>query len=330
MKKFVKKVIPFILFCLLFMVGVPVCIDPYNVFHYKNLRDNGVEPNQNYIKMKYILSNPNKYDAFMFGSSRVGVIHTENISDLNCYNMAYSLGTPKEHLSNIKTLINNGIVPKIIYLGVDSLSYTVDEEEHYTNPIRCPYEYSVTNPSDFWSLYFNPRNALQSTEVTLEGKHDYSYEGIYNYGWWLDYDSKEQLQKENATVLVGPANHIESTLNDIKEIKRICEENNIELVVFTNPMYELTYNDSVDNLSYFTFLEELAEITSFYNFSSLNYVTTDASNYVDSSHYTAEIGDLIIDNITAKNSNVENLNDFGFYVTNNNVKEVVSELKGEF
>ena len=87
------------------MVIIPIYIDPYNVFHINNVRDNGIEPNANIIKMNKILNEPDKYNAYLFGSSRVGAIHTENISDVNCYNMTYSEGLPQEHLDNIKTFI---------------------------------------------------------------------------------------------------------------------------------------------------------------------------------------------------------------------------------
>ena len=35
---------PFVLWIFLLMVVVPVAIDPYNVFHVENIRDNGIEP----------------------------------------------------------------------------------------------------------------------------------------------------------------------------------------------------------------------------------------------------------------------------------------------
>ena len=77
MKTFLKKIAPFILFILTLEIAVPILVDPYNVFHWKRIRDNGVEPNSNYIKMQYILHNPDKFDSFLFGSSRTGFIDVE-------------------------------------------------------------------------------------------------------------------------------------------------------------------------------------------------------------------------------------------------------------
>ena len=38
------------------------------------------EPNQHYLKVKYVLNYPDKYDSFLFGSSRVGKIDVNKIS----------------------------------------------------------------------------------------------------------------------------------------------------------------------------------------------------------------------------------------------------------
>lgn len=66
MKRFLRKIAPFLLFILILEIAIPMAVDPYNVFHWQKIRDNGVEPNSNYIKMQYILHNPDKFDSFLF------------------------------------------------------------------------------------------------------------------------------------------------------------------------------------------------------------------------------------------------------------------------
>ena len=61
MKSFVKKSIFYAVFCLMVIIIPSVIIDPYNVFHWNNIRNNGVEPNQNYIKTKYVINNPEDF-----------------------------------------------------------------------------------------------------------------------------------------------------------------------------------------------------------------------------------------------------------------------------
>ena len=90
MKRFIKKTLFFILILALISVSVSIYIDPFNVFHPLDIKDNGVEPNKNFIKMTYILNNPDKFDTFIFGSSRVGNIHANNLWGEKAYNMTYS------------------------------------------------------------------------------------------------------------------------------------------------------------------------------------------------------------------------------------------------
>ena len=100
MRRFLRKIAPFVIFILILELAIPMAVDPYNVFHWQKIRDNGVEPNSNYIKMQYILHNPDKFDSFLFGSSRTGFVDVENIPDGKWYNMSYSEGLPAEHLEN--------------------------------------------------------------------------------------------------------------------------------------------------------------------------------------------------------------------------------------
>ena len=54
MKRFIAICSVACALCLLVTIGSSVIIDPYNVFHVENIRDNGVEPNKNYINLKVV------------------------------------------------------------------------------------------------------------------------------------------------------------------------------------------------------------------------------------------------------------------------------------
>jgi len=329
-KKFIQKIVFFGLFCGIFMTAIPVAIDPYNVFHADAIRDNGIEQNSNYIKMNYILENPNKYDSYLFGSSRVGAIHTENIADANCYNMTYSEGLPKEHLDNLKTMVSNGIIPKRIYMGVDSLSYTLSPKEHQTEHSRISYEYAKENPIDFLLLYCDPHMALQSLKTTKQYTPVAGYaERFYNVGWWCEYGRESTINKDNAPTILGIHNLMDETLEYIAEMVAICNDNNIEFIVFTNPMHYIAHYDSGD--IYLEFLEELADITDYYNFSGLNDITLNHCHYVDTSHYNAETGDLMLEFLAGNVPNASLLEQgFGMYVTSENVDDLITLLNSQY
>ena len=328
MKKFCKKAALYIAAIILFDVLFCSCIDPYNVMHVNRIRDNGVEPNKNYIKMSYILRNPDKFDSFVFGSSRVGNIHVENIENERCYNMTTSEGLPEEHLDNIKTLIDAGIIPKRIYVGVDSLSYTREPEVHLTQQLRIPYEYLKADRTRFLKAYFDPEIVGKAyfKEIRKHKPSEAYVERFYNFGWNSDYNRKTSYDFDNAKPDIGPYTRIDETLEAMAGITELCRNNGIELVVFTNPMYSVTYKASLDR-GYLQFLEKLAKITPYYNFSGYNGITTDRNNYIDTSHYTAEVSDMLL-NCMCKGRQYEGLysEGFGMYVTDENIDQLLDIL----
>ena len=263
LKSFAVKAAIVILFCFIIKIALPYAVDPHNVFHTDNIRNYGVEPNANYIKMTYILNNKDKFNAFMFGSSRVGSIHTDKIPGVRCYNMNYAFGKPSEFLANINTFLENGIVPERIYLGLDVSSYAVDSSDHLTSTQCMPYEYAKENPEVFFNAYFDPLMVLRSLPLIFEGKGMDGYRVFYTNGCRIDYDEEgggwDTTMRHYAGECDDPETAIAEALSVIREIKELCEENGIEIVVFTNPMYRSTYEASVE-MDYYGFLRGLSEV----------------------------------------------------------------------
>lgn len=333
MKKFVLKIL--LILCIegSLIALLSYMVDPFNVFHVANIRDNGCEPNKNYVKMSYILDHPDSFNAYLFGSSRVGAIHVENM-DSNCYNMTYSLGVPSEHLKNIQTFAAHGIIPDTIYIGLDSLSYTYFEEEHYAQPLRMPYEYLTDHKEKFYSTYFNPALSINALSTVLDyafSRKAESNDVFYRYGWWCDYDNQTIDWTQEVDPSIGDTSdyekNITQALKAVSEIKEVCGANGIEVIFFTNPMYRVTHKASVD-AGYYDFLEGLAKITDFYNFSGLNEVTVNNSYYIDAGHYNAYVGDMMIDSMCYHKTEEKLLAEgFGVYVTKQNVDTVINILK---
>ncbi len=329
MKTFIKKVLFFILTLALIALIVSITIDPFNVFHPLNIKDNGIEPNKNYIKMTYILNNPDKFDTFVFGSSRVGNIHTNNIWEAKAYNMTYSEGLPVETLNNVKTLIKHNIIPKTIYLGVDNLSYTIDPSSHISAS-NAPYELKESNPIKFYSLYLDPAMSIKSyTTIIYKHNFDESYATrFYEYGWNSDYgNTNSTYDFTNAKPSVGNSYRLEETLDEIRQLKQLCDENNIKLVIFTNPLYYVTYDAALEQ-NYLNFLKQLATISEYCNFSGYNSITVDSSNWIDNSHYSAEVSDKVLE-CMCFHAYYEGLYEegFGYWVNEKNVDEFIDMLE---
>lgn len=340
-KKLAAKLCLLGMLCAVFVCAVSVAIDPYNVFHWRNARDNGVEPNKNYVKTQYVIHNPGKYDTFIFGNSRVGSLDAARISD-KCYNMYYSEGLPAEHYENLAAFLEAGVEVKKVYLGIDDVPCFVDPSIHDGQLIRRPFRAGEADIL-FLADYLDASVALQSLETicAYTGEEPGFRERLYSTGnYYLD----TQLTEESLAQEEWP-NYFEwygeGAIADIGRIKELCGEHGTELVVFVNPEFYVRWEEAVER-GYLDFLEQLAQITDYYSFCGYNSVTVDMANFHDISHYKQSVGDCMIDlmeqgrEVTAENMSEEErrrleslrLEGFGRYVTAENVQEYLANLQG--
>jgi len=334
MKTFIRKCALF--FAIIFIIFVPfaVILDPYNVFHPTKLVNNGVEPNKNFIKPLNVIRNKDKYDSLLFGSSRVGFLDVEAMNDGIYYDMMASEGLPAEHLTVLKSLIKRGFVPKNVTIGVDDISYFVEPSLHDNILYRkmFPWDGSPVKKLGFFMSYLDPITNFQSIETMVN--HDVSDPdwgdrlldtGTENLDIISDFNVSENLKPYWADYYMPR----EEVLNEIAEIKNLCDEYDIKLRVFTNPVFGYTYMKDIDN-GYLVFLEELAEVTDYYNFSGFNDCTLDTANYYENSHYTRAIGDKMIACMYEGKVDERLLSQgFGFYVTKDNKEELLTILRDQ-
>ncbi len=328
MKRFLIKTLAFALIFALTAAGISVYIDPYNVFHPLSYRENGVEPNKNYIKMVYILHNPERFDSFLFGSSRVGFLNPQKLTGARAYNMTGSMALPKEHLDNLKTMLRHGIRPRNVIIEVDDLCYRMDPENNKREQQRAPYEYLRCHPLAFAELYLCPRVALDALEIIrYSSRNRQEEEDLYAFGTTIIYGERGLYHPKTEEDLSGPS-YLDGAMDAMAEIAALCRDNDIRLTVFVTPLHYAAYAGAVARGDYELFLRRLAEATPYYNFSGFNDITLDADNYMDTSHYLAEIGDMILDCIWNGNTDPALLSQgFGFYTTRDNVEELIALLR---
>ncbi|MCM1251761.1 MAG: hypothetical protein NC321_02995 [Clostridium sp.] len=327
MRKLAWKLVLLGVLCLGLATGISAGIDPYNVFHWQNARDNGVEPNKNYVKTQYVLHHPEKYNMFIFGNSRVGSLDAAKVTDGVCYNMYYSEGLPAEHYENITAFLEAGVSIKRIYLGIDDVTCFVDPVLHDDQLIRRPFRNGEPDIS-FLRDYLNPSVALLSLETICayhEKEKDFS-ERLYSTGnYYLDTSLTEETMRQeewpNYFAWYG-----EEALADIAEIVTLCRERQIELIVFVNPEFYVRFEEAVER-GYLDFLKGLAEITDYYSFCGSNSITCNVENFHDISHYRMETGDLML--AVMNDGEVDETllaESFGQYVTKENVDEYLTIL----
>lgn len=339
MKNFINRLIIFTIPVLLFLTLIAFYnywLDPFGVIK-GNMTLQKTEPNQRFLKMKHILYNPEKYDSFLFGTSRVGKIDVSVIpDDNNWYNYTYSQAIPFEILTDIKMLLNNNIIISKIMIGLDDMSYLVSPESHKNEILRKPYQYK-----DFplGYVFLKPSlsmfNKIKHADTSRFFSPGY-YETLYRTGSFLEnkkdkyIESHEQVHK-NDPVFKVPYwerhfyERIKPTIGEIYEIIKVCKENNIELTFFINPLHICTYMN-LPKEDYFSFIEELSKLTSFIDFSGINDITINNYNYYETSHFRPFIGNKMIDVIF---NNETHKQPFGRRVGANNINSIINQKKNE-
>lgn len=348
MKKLIAKFLVFSLILGIVFIPVNYIIDPYNIFHWDSPVDNGVEPNKNFIKTKYVINNPDKFDSFLFGSSRAGFMDIDYLSELTgdkWYDMASSEAVVKEHVNTLKVLLKNGVKPKNVFVMVDDIAAFVDPAMHVNMLYRVPYPTGgVVSKLEFYVKYCDLFTTAESLNVIKEHiSEDPDYADRFRR------TGTERLDKETYFDPTLPqfqegywADYYEyrvpEALDDMRALVELCKTNNIKLTVVTNPLYYLTYERAVQN-GYLDYIEGLADITEFYNFSSLSEITLDYMNYYETSHFTPDVSRMMIavtqgrgEDVLSEYSYDANelaLEGFGVRVDKDNINDVIAVLKGK-
>lgn len=336
MKRFIQKAIVLLACYLPIAFVVPVLYDPCNVFHYENVRDTGVV-NSNYVKMRYILDNPDKFDAFLFGSSKVNKVDVSRITGLHCYNMTRPWGTPKEYVDNLRVLVENGIIPKTIFLGIDTASGWLDpsisERQLATKPYPSGSAPKELRYAGFLASYCNPAvYSLLLTTLRYKAKDSEAYrQQFYENGGKVRTEKPANYRWDNLTLQLRTRfasrpieNHIDKGLNDIQSMVALCQQYNIRLIVFTTPLHEVEFRLFVEH-GYLDFLRKLADISDYYNFAGINDISVNNANFDDVFHHNTETGDLVLDALVSGSAEPRLLSQgFGVLVTKGNVYDVLA------
>src|SRR5690606_6624184 len=115
------------------------------------------------------------------------------------------------------------------------------------------------------------------------------------------------------------AKEIDNNLKSLKNIKNCCDNHNVNFKFIIGATYDKEVEQFTrDEIN--RFLRGAAQITDFWDFSGYTSVGNDARNFYDPLHYNNRIGEMILARIFG-NENIYVPDDFGYYVTKENVEE---------
>lgn len=318
------------------LVGlVNYIVDPYGLLR-KDFAWQFIDPNKNFIKTRYLTQNPERFDCLVMGSSRVNSIDVRKIPGYRAYNVHYSAGLPRDHLENIRYMLDKGVNLKLILMGLDEFSYKDNPDDRLYQPLRHPYPPVLDqHPLPFYLRYYFSFLDWEIMQVVLKGYKERLFEksgenavyyDIFDTGQMFFYQTERQIEADpekhrNDPKFLrhynNPRDNLKGTLKDLREIVLLAQAHQVRLVLFINPLHKNVFLDSGADLD--RFKRELSRLSGFYDFSGVNSVTTDNFNYLETSHYRLRVGDLVIARIF--NDRTVNVpEDFGRWVTGENIE----------
>lgn len=212
-------------------------------------------------------------------------------------------------------MLAHGVKIKQLLIGIDEFSFRVDPKEHLQQPMRQPY---IENKVKFYANYLvrmpDPR-IIKSSLLDPPSAYD-----IYVTGRHIHPEVDERIESNIEKHVSDPkfnkpvgyrGNRTNETLKELKAIQDLAKQNNIKLTFFINPLHKTTYLDT--NLQEFNeFKQRLALISSYYDFSGINTITSNNYYYYETSHYRPIVGDMMIARLY--NTGVSVPEDFGVMV----------------
>jgi hypothetical protein len=339
-KKFIIIVFSFSVFIVGGVGVVNYVVDPFNIFHTKFLKEQ-FQMNERFMKIEYLEENKNKYNSYMFGSSRIGTtppsIIDKYLENAKFYNFTISSANLYDYLIHLQYFIKNKYPIKNLYLQIDidnMASYSRTESDYLRKVHPFVLEQSL------YKYYLGYLTGLFPFNIKGKIAENINQKDLVGYyletGIWTRplkekkiQENPERFIKEEISFNVQNKRTVKNTQFEnnnkaLKEIVNLCLKNNINLIVFTTP-HNQNMMDTFIIEDYLKFLKMISSHTNFYDFTGYNTITTENINYYESSHYRENVGRLIAARIFNDKS-VEVPKDFGVLVTKDNIDQHLENL----
>ncbi len=285
-------------------------VDQWRVLHkdYKHAYL-GIKANKAFLKVSYLIDNPQKYDTILMGSSRNSAINANNIS-LKTYNIDSPFNILDTNLQNLQNLLKNDVKIKNIWLAINDYDIWKDPKSFEKDWQKKIYPYSFFEKLKFY--YFYLFKGIDNRDISV-WKNDFFLREVTNI---TNNPSPSYIEKIEKTITRNPeswkkkmtssagsllgysgtSHRIDKAIHALKEIKLLCDQHNISLTVFMYPSFYKTYL-LYNQEKIIEFKQEIVKITPFHDFYNLNELSLNELNWFDTSHFNYNIGNYIIKSI---------------------------------
>ncbi len=344
-KKWTLGFVFLIILCLLFIAGANFFIDPYGYFSARK-GENYTMDEEDYLreqKAEHIKYHADDYDAYLVGGSKAGALHSDKLSEIDGYRYynCWLLSGNFEDYYNYSKYIIETAHPKKILLHISTSEIAQFDREAkgdiYEVPAVMSGESKIAEVVKFLfknlSVSFDTITNTEKTypvlptgERNLTKYYEY-YNAHHDTTQYYDYLMKAQVDPYLPRLINGTkdkADLVNSNLEYLKEIKRLCDKNDVELQVFLSTLF-IGEMVGYEGNSFYNWLSQMVEITGgLWCFNNYNDLVFNPFNYYNARHYYFEMGDLMIERMSGKTTGYP---DFGVYLTRDNIADEIALRK---
>ncbi len=340
-RRWTKIVIYFVTLPVIALGILNFIIDPFSVFH-SNIMNYDYEINERFNKIWHIDKNHARYNAYIMGSSRSGTtsphLLEKYIPRSHFYNFTVAGCTQYDNLLILEYFLEKKYPIKHIFLQIDiSDIYGFKAPEGNYNAKHHPHvtHSSLTTHYLSYLTILPVKRFLEKIKVNYFGEHKnyLRYDLTQSGRWHVDYleekikaDPKKYIQDQvsfNQQVSRGAkGTKIKENIDALKKIKVLADKHAINLIVYIAP-HNQHMMDTFHAESYLHYLQEIAKIVNYWDFSGYNSISCDDHFYYESSHYRDQLAELVVKRIF-NDSTVTLPNDFGHFVTAQNIQSRLS------
>ena len=346
-KKWTIGFISLILLCLLFITGTNFIIDPYGYFGARKGENYSMDE-EDYLreqKAEHIKYHADDYDAYLVGGSKAGAIRSSKLSELDglrYYNCWLLSGNFEDYYSYSKYIIETAH-PKKLLLHISTSEIAQFDREAKGDIYEIPAVISgKSKTAEVFNFLFKNLSAsydkitsnapqypvTETGERNLQKYYEY-YQNNLDAAEYYNYLMKSMVDPYLPRLTKGTKDKTElvnSNLDYLKKIKKLCDKNGVELQVFLGTLF-IGEMVGYEGNSFYNWLTQMVEITGgLWCFNNYNELVYNAFNYYNARHYYYEMGDLMIDRMSGKETGYD---DFGIYLTKDNIAEELSRRKSE-
>ena len=317
-----KFILQFIFFALIIttsLLTLVISVDPYEKLGFNPWGFKSKAVTQSRQSKFLMLDNSDtRYQAFILGSSAAHRFATKDLKSLtllSSFNYAVQHTTPEDYLAIVRHIIDKkapGLI--LLQIGFAELDQNYKTDNRLFNSSLFSYLRQKKKPHVlFDDNYFTLQainDSLKVIYVNNWGKirHEYLIHGDYRQE--KTFTGKPKIQQSSYPNWTLSQERVEI----LRKIKKICQQNNIKLIVFTAPLSYEHYKVAISSQGYNQYIQALQEIFgSFWNFHHESIKEYDDRKYFhNSTHMTKDFSKILLERMLSNQHS-----QLGNYVTNN-------------